>query len=225
MSQRRLVAAVAGAGKPFVSVYAAGSALRAEEGNAVIQAWYPGQAGGTALADVLFGRVSPSGRLPVTFYRSVDDLPDFTDYAMKNRTYRYFEGEALYPFGFGLSYADIRYSDAQIEGDVLRVTVENASSIPAGEIVQAYIQRPDSPWDTRNASLCAFARIELAPGERKRVSLAIPARAFTVVDDEGRRIDAGRHFVLWVGGSQPDAVSVRLTGKAPLRVEICRADG
>jgi len=112
LSQRRLLESVLKTGKPIVTLVAAGSALRVEDGNAILYAWYPGQAGGTAAADILFGKVSPSGRLPLTFYRSVEDLPDFTDYAMAGRTYRYFTGTPLYPFGYGLSYTRFVYEKA-----------------------------------------------------------------------------------------------------------------
>ena len=101
----------------MVVVLACGSALRVEDGNAILWAGYPGQAGGDALADILFGKVSPSGKLPITFYRSLDDLPAFTDYSMKGRTYRYYEGEALYPFGYGLTYGKVVCEDAELDGD------------------------------------------------------------------------------------------------------------
>ena len=154
--QRKLIAAVQSAGKPFVTVVAAGSALRVEEGNAILYAWYPGQAGGAALAEILFGKVSPSGRLPVTFVRSADELPEFTDYSMKKRTYRYIEKEALYPFGFGLSYAEFEYSEAEIADQTAFVTLKNVGKIPAAEVTQLYVKRPDSPFDARNASLFGF---------------------------------------------------------------------
>jgi len=217
--QRQLVAAIEKTGRPFVSVVATGSAMRIEEGNAIIHAWYAGQAGGTALADILFGAVSPCGRLPVTFYKSCDDLPDFEDYSMENRTYRYFSGEALYPFGFGLSYADFRYSDARIENDQIVVDVENTGAVPAKEIVQVYVKKTDSPWDVRNCSLCGFTHVYLVPGEKCTVRLPLPQAAFEAIDSEGKKVSAGKHYRFFIGGSQPDAVSVRLTGKAPLEVE------
>ena len=220
--QRKLIAAVQSAGKPFVTVVAAGSALRVEEGNAILYAWYPGQAGGAALAEILFGKVSPSGRLPVTFVRSADELPEFTDYSMKNRTYRYIDKEALYPFGFGLSYAEFEYSEAEIADQTAFVTVKNIGKIPAAEVTQLYVKRPDSPFDARNASLCGFVRTLLAPGEAKRIAIPIPDAAFEVVNDEGIRVSAGERFVFSIGSTQPDAASVRLIGRAPIQVELKR---
>ena len=220
--QRKLIAAVQSAGKPFVTVVAAGSALRVEEGNAILYAWYPGQAGGAALAEILFGKVSPSGRLPVTFVRSADELPEFTDYSMKNRTYRYIDKEALYPFGFGLSYAEFEYSDAEIADQTAFVTLKNVGKIPAAEVTQLYVKRPDSPFDARNASLCGFVRTLLAPGEAKRIAIPIPDAAFEVVNDEGIRVSAGERFVFSIGSTQPDAASVRLIGRAPIQVELKR---
>ena len=220
--QRKLIAAVQSAGKPFVTVVAAGSALRVEEGNAILYAWYPGQAGGAALAEILFGKVSPSGRLPVTFVRSADELPEFTDYSMKKRTYRYIEKEALYPFGFGLSYAEFEYSDAEIADQTAFVTLKNLGKIPAAEVTQLYVKRPDSPFDARNASLCGFVRTLLAPSEAKRIAIPIPDAAFEVVNDEGIRVSAGERFVFSIGSTQPDAASIRLIGRAPIHMELKR---
>ena len=219
-SQRRLLQAVCQVGKPVVTVVFAGSALRVEEGNAVLMAWYPGQAGGTALCDLLFGRVSPSGRLPVTFYRSVDDLPPFEDYAMAGRTYRYFTGEPLYPFGYGLSYARFVYSDAAVEDGALWVSVQNVGAMDAEEVVQVYIRAEDSPYSPPNPRLCAFARVRLAAGEKRRVALELAPEAFTVVDETGARVRPGGTYSLYVGGSQPDARSARLTGERPLRIQM-----
>lgn len=219
-SQRKLLKAVLATGKPVVVVLAVGSALSVAEGNAVLQAWYPGQAGGTALARILFGEVSPSGKLPVTFYHSVDDLPPFEDYAMKNRTYRYFEGEALYPFGFGLGYSRFRYSEAYWHGGLVTVTVENVGDRDAEEVVQVYIKDHDSPFAVRNNSLCAMKRIRLAKGESATVSLPVRDSAFESVDDDGMPTRLGQRYTLYVGGNQPDARSVALTGQTPLMVEV-----
>ena len=219
-SQRRLLQAVCQVGKPVVTVVFAGSALRVEEGNAVLMAWYPGQAGGTALCDLLFGRVSPSGRLPVTFYRSVDDLPPFEDYAMAGRTYRYFTGEPLYPFGYGLSYARFVYSDAAVEDGALWASVQNVGAMEAEEVVQVYIRAEDSPYSPPNPRLCAFARVRLAAGEKRRVALELAPEAFTVVDETGARVRPGGTYSLYVGGSQPDARSAHLTGERPLRIQM-----
>ena len=222
LAQRRLIDAVASTGKPFITIIASGSALRVEEGNAIIQAWYPGQAGGTAAADILFGKVAPSGKLPVTFYRSVEDLPPFEDYSMEGRTYRYFKGDALYPFGFGLSYNKYRYTDGQYHEDrnAVSVRVKNMGEMDAEEIVQVYIKPLEFDSHGLNYSLCAFGRVHLKAGEEKRVLLPISKSAFECVTDDGRRIKAGRHFRLFVGGSQPDNVSCRKLGAAPVEMDV-----
>ena len=221
-SQRNLLAALEKTGTPLVTVVASGSALRVEAGNAIVQAWYPGQAAGTALADLLLGRVSPSGRLPLTFYYSVDDLPSFTDYAMKNRTYRYFEGTPLYPFGFGLSYTTFSYADASFDGSAVTVSVKNEGCMDADEVVQVYIAPQGSRYAPPHASLCAFKRVHVKAGESVRVTLPVADAAFTVVDETGARVKDTDDFVLTVGGSQGDARSVALMGRAPLTLSVRR---
>ena len=218
--QQKLLDAVIATGKPVVVVLSSGSALAVDQGNAILQAWYPGQAGGAALARVLFGEVSPGGRLPVTFYRGVEDLPAFEDYAMTNRTYRYYRGEALFPFGYGLSYTHFGYSDARFENGVLSVTVRNLGAVDADEVVQAYVKDHDSPFAVRNHSLCAFRRVPLRAGESARVTLPVSERAFATIDDAGQPTHTSKHFTLFIGGSQPDERSVMLTGSRPLAVEV-----
>ena len=222
LCQRRLLKAVIDTGTPVVTLIASGSALRVEEGNAVMQVWYSGQAGGTAAANILFGKVCPSGRLPVTFYKGTEDLPAFTDYSMKGRTYRYFKGEALYPFGYGLSYTAFRYSEPAFDPDkrALTVKIKNTGLRDAEEVAEVYIKPMEFESHGLDYSLCAFGRVALASGEEKRVMLPIPERAFECVTDDGRRIKAGRHFRLFVGGSQPDAVSVNKLGAAPLEIDV-----
>ena len=218
--QINLLKAVLDTGKPVVVVLSAGSALAVEGGNALLQAWYPGQAGGTALANILFGKVSPSGRLPVTFYQSVDDLPDFKDYAMHNRTYRYFEGEPLYPFGFGMSYSTFAYSNAAYRDGAVSVTVENKGPYDADEVVQVYIKDHTSPYAVKNHSLCAFKRITLAAGQAETVTLPVNPKAFRAIGEDGNPTDLGKRFTLYVGGSQPDTRSVRLAGQKPLEIGV-----
>ena len=215
--QRRMLAALKKVGTPMVTVVAAGSSLRVEDGNAVLWAWYPGQRGGTALAKLLFGEVSPSGRLPVTFYRNVDDLPAFTDYNMKNRTYRYFEGTPLYPFGYGLSYTAFRYSGAVLNGNEVQVTVENTGVMDGDEVVQVYV-RNDSPFAPLHPVLCAFRRVHLRKGEKQVVTLPLAANAFTAVNDRGERVPCEK-ATLYVGGHQPDALSEQLTGSKCLTLQ------
>lgn len=219
-SQRKLLNAVLAVGKPVIIINASGSAIRIEDGNAILQAWYAGQAGGTAAANIIFGKTTPSGKLPITFYHSVDELPPFEDYAMTNRTYRYFEGTPLYPFGFGLSYAAFEYSNASYNDGIAEVTVKNTSDIDGDETVQVYIKDCDSPMAVRNHSLCATARVHLKAGEEKRITLKLSKRAFDAVLEDGSRAVTGKRFVLSVGGSQPDSRSIELLGTSPEMIEV-----
>ena len=221
-SQRKLLDAVLATGKPVITVVAAGSALNVSKGNAILYAWYPGQAGGTALCDILFGKVAPSGRLPLTFYHSVEELPEFTDYRMTGRTYRYFTKKPLYPFGYGLSYTRFEYADAKIKKNALHVAVHNTGKCDADEVVQVYIQADESAYATPNPKLCAFARVRVKAGKTKKVSLALPEEAFTVIDDQGHRVSGGVSYTLSIGGSQGDARSIELTGSKPLVLHISR---
>ncbi|MBQ4075375.1 MAG: glycoside hydrolase family 3 C-terminal domain-containing protein [Clostridia bacterium] len=217
-AQKRLLSAVAKTGTPLVTVVAAGSALRVEEGNAILWAWYPGQAGGTALANLVFGKVSPSGRLPLTFYHGIDELPDFEDYSMKNRTYRYFEGKPLYPFGFGLSYTEFIYSDACFRDGAVTVTLKNTGKMDADEVIQVYV-KCDSAHAPLHPVLCGFKRVHVKAGEEMKAEIALTKNAFTVVDDQGNRLPCEKG-VLYVGGSQPDALSRQLTGKECLKIQL-----
>ena len=210
--QRILMDKALSLGKPVIVVLAAGSSLNAhtERAAAVLQAWYPGEAGGTALANILFGKVSPSGKLPVTFYESVDGLPEFTDYSMKNRTYRYTEGNVLYPFGFGLTYSKTVLGDMTFDEGTVTVTVRNEGPADTDDVVQVYIRDLESPYEVRNHRLCAFKRVSLAAGEEKKVNLTIDPKAFTVINDAGERVRGSGKYRLWAGFSQPDEVSKKL---------------
>ena len=210
-AQRRLVDAVLKAGKPVITVLATGSAMRVEEGNAILWTGYPGQAGGRALADILFGKVSPSGKLPVTFYRSDKDLPEFTDYSMNNRTYRYYTGEALYPFGYGLSYTSFNLADIVYHHTGVEVQITNVGPMDGEEVIQVYVKN-DHPAAPKNPVLCAFLRVALKVGESKKVTLPLDDLAFTVVDDQGKRHKVSGSKTLYVGTSQPDSRSETLTG-------------
>ena len=221
--QQRLLAELLDCGKPVVVVNMTGSAvdlrLPQQKAGAILQAWYPGAAGGRAVAQVLFGQASPAGKLPVTFYNSVDDLPPFTDYAMAGRTYRYHQGPVLYPFGYGLTYGDCRVTGAGWEPDGadgfrLWARVRNDGA-ETDEVLQVYVRPEDTPWATPNPALGAFRRIHLARGGQDRVELALPRRALTTVDEAGERRLRGRRFTLYLGFSQPDARSVALTGREP----------
>ncbi len=233
-SQRLLMKTVKETGKPVVLCMMAGSDIdlsyAAEHYNAILQTWYPGGQGGHALARILFGEVSPSGKLPITFYESLEELPEFTDYTMQGRTYRYMKNPAQYPFGFGLTYGKARVLEAkalheqEAAGNIseykIAVQVKNESAFDIEEVLQVYIKKEDSSFDTPNPSLCAFERIVLAAGEEKEVQLVIPASAFEVVDDEGKRFIDGTHYRFYVGFSQPDAKSIALMGEKPVEVEI-----
>jgi len=141
---------------------------------------------------------------------------------MKNRTYRYYEGEALFPFGFGLSYARFAYTDVRYENGAVTVTVQNTGDCDADEVTQVYVKDHDSPFAVRNYSLCAFKRLSLRKGKKVTVSLPIPERAFQAIDDDGQPTSTGKRFTLYVGGSQPDARSVCLLGAKPQSIEIHR---
>jgi beta-glucosidase len=183
--QTRLLERLHALGKPLVLVLLNGGALAvnwaAEHVPAIVEAWYPGQAGGEALADVLFGDYNPGGRLPVTFYRSEDDLPPFEDYCMEGRTYRYFRGEPLYPFGYGLSYTTFDLANLQIWpspliiGDTVAVSVEvtNTGDRAGDEVVQLYVRHPDAIVQRPIQELKGFKRVSLEPGKRKRVTFAL----------------------------------------------------
>ena len=217
-SQRRLLACLKKSARKLVTVIAAGSSLNVPEGNAKIFAWYPGQAGGTALARILFGEVCPGGHLPLTFYRDVEDLPAFEDYHMKNRTYRYFTGTPLYPFGFGLSYTAFAVSDAACQPEGMAVTVTNTGDRAGDAVLQVYVAC-DSPFAPLHPRLCGFRRVSLAAGESRRVVIPLDSLTATVVDEEGRRQPV-EHMTFHVGLCQPDALSVRLTGQQPLTVSV-----
>lgn len=212
--QEELLRAVSAIGRPVVLVLLGGSALAipwaAEHVPAIVEAWYPGQAAGEAIADILFGAVSPAGRLPITFYRSVDDLPPFASYDMEGRTYRYFRGEPLFPFGHGLSYSRFRYRDLRVparvragDGVEVSVEVENAGAVPAEEVVQLYVTDVEASVPVPVRSLAGFRRITLAPGERTRVSFSLGPGAFSLMVGAGRRVVEPGTFEIAVGGKQP----------------------
>ena len=221
-SQRKLLEKLHATGKPLILVLAAGSALNPEiPCNAVLQAWYPGQMGGQALANILFGKVSPSGKLPVTFYETAEQLPDFTDYSMQNRTYRYVRRNVLYPFGYGLTYSRVVCTGLTYEHGCARVTVENAGDRQTEDVVQLYI-KDNSPWAVPNHSLCGFARVSLEPGQSVQLEISIPDTAFESVDDQGIRAVTGTAFTLFAGTCQPDPLSQQLSGTSCVSVSVTR---
>lgn len=209
--QRLLLKSVLDVGKPVVVVLAAGSSLNIEDDRpaALIQAWYPGSKGGKALAEILFGEVSPSGKLPVTFYESAEALPDFCDYSMAQRTYKNVKGNVLYPFGFGLTYSSMYVKSARYEGGEVVCTAENIGDTDTGEVLEVY-SRSMSAFAPKNPALCGFARIFLKSGESAEFHVKLSEDAFTDVDDNGVRGVHSEEYLLYVGFSQPDEKSEAL---------------
>lgn len=229
-TQRELVQAIGRTGKPVVLVLMNGSALSVnwenENLDAIISAGYPGQEGGNAVADVLFGDYNPAGRLPVTYYKSVDQLPAFEEYDMKGRTYRYFEDEPLYPFGYGLSYTTFNYSGLKMSKKAkvgkkvsVQVTVTNSGSMAGDEVVQLYLKDEEASTPRPIVQLEAFKRIHLDAGESKTVEFELESRQFSMIGKNDKRVIESGWFTVYVGGGQPSdknakAVSsrIRLTG-------------
>ncbi len=236
--QRRLVERVVSTGKPVILVCNTGSAMdlsyEDEKCNAIIQSWYSGQAGGQAVADIIFGDAVPSGKLPVTFYKD-GTQPPMEDYSMKGRTYRYYEDTPLYPFGYGLSYSSFEYSDLKLDENGATVTVTNTGSVKADEVAELYIDKmPEDkksnglngdvsqldPANQPKYSLAGFERVSLAPGESKEVEFSFDERTFDTVLEDGSRVKLKGTYKIFVGGQQPDERSTALTGKKCLEGKI-----
>ena len=218
--QQELIKEITALGKPVILVLLNGSALAInwEHANvpAILEAWYPGQAGGQAIADVLFGDYNPAGRLPVTFYRSVNDLPSFKEYDLTNQTYRYFKGQPLYSFGHGLSYTTFEYNDLDIQnsyktGDSVKlsVTIKNTGALRGDEVVQVYVKNVNPKAKGPLRSLAAFQRVTIDPGQSKKVSLTLFPDTFATYDENGAKKILPAQFQIAVGGGQPD---VRMSG-------------
>jgi beta-glucosidase len=232
--QQMLLESLAATGKPLIVVLQSGSAVALNWANehavAILEAWYPGVEGGTAIARTLAGLNNPAGRLPVTFYASLDGLPDFTSYAMKGRTYRYFQGKPLWGFGYGLSYSKFKYGAVKLSAATLKasetasltatVTVSNTGSVGGDEVVEAYLKTPQA--DGPIHSLVAFERVHIDAGASKEVTLKIAPRSLSSVDDQGNRAILEGKYTLSVGGAQPQETqskseaSFTVTGTAPL---------
>jgi beta-glucosidase len=214
-AQDELLKAIVATGKPVVLVLMNGGALAVNWAQAnvgaIVEAWYPGEEGGTALADVLFGDYNPAGRLPVTFYRSIEQLPPFDDYRMDGRTYRYFRGTPLYPFGYGLSYTTFRYDKLKLgsrryaagRNVELSVEVQNTGARAGDEVVQLYVTDAEASAPVPVRALKGVRRIHLRPGERRRVSFTLTPRDLSLVDGRGRRLLEPGEFRVSVGGKQP----------------------
>jgi len=211
--QEQLLERIQATGKPVVLVLMNGSALAVNLANehvpAIVEAWYPGEEGGTAVAGLLAGDFSPAGRLPVTFYKSVDQLPAFDDYSMSKRTYRYFDGEPLYPFGYGLSFTTFEYANARADKGsgsssvvTLSVDVSNTGGKAGDEVVQVYLSHPGIPGAPLRA-LKGFKRIHLEPGQKQAVQFTLRDRDLSIVDESGHRLIVPGNVQVWIGGGQP----------------------
>ena len=234
--QQKLLEALAATGKPLVVVLQSGSAVALNWANqhadAVLEAWYPGVEGGTAIAHTLAGLNNPAGRLPVTFYASLEGLPDFTDYAfktgVKGRTYRYFQGKPLWGFGYGLSYSTFKYGPVKLSADTLKagdpltatVTVTNAGTVGGDEVVEAYLKTPQPGGPIQ--SLAGFQRVNIPAGESREVAIALDPRALSSVDDQGNRAILPGKYTLTLAAAQPQETETKteasftVTGSAPL---------
>ncbi len=228
-TQRTMMDAVLSVGKPTVICLMAGSSIdlgaAADKANAVLLGWYPGARGGKTIADILLGKLSPSGKLPVTFYHNeqLDRMPDFTDYAMKGRTYRFMEEEPLYPFGYGLTYGDVYVSGVSAckteNGYEVEAAVTNDGSFDTQDVVQVYCQNKGSDNAPKNPRLCAFQRISCPAGSTVKVRLTVCEDALKVVDSNGIFVEEGSP-VLYIGVGQPDSRTQTLTGHEALSIEL-----
>ena len=233
--QRRLLEAVVATEKPIIFCSMTGSAMDLDDANAVsnavIQTWYPGARGGGEVAKILFGEALPSGKLPVTFYHGYTVLPEFTDYSMKGRTYRYITEQPMYPFGYGLNYGKAEVTSAMVsdggalplgEGGELALEVEvtNTGKYTVEEVLQVYVKVAGTVHEVPNGKLGAFKRVAIEPNETRKVAITVPAKAFVVVNDAGQRIFEGAEATLSVGFSQPDERSCELMGRKPIELTI-----
>ena len=232
--QEDLLKAIYQTGKPVILVLLNGSPITInwahENVPAIIEAWYPGEEGGTAIADVIFGNYNPAGRLPITFVKSMDQLPPFEDYSMKDRTYRYMEDEPLYPFGYGLSYTKFAYSDLTLSREELAagdeepvrvsVKVKNVGEMAGDEVVQLYVKDLEASVTIPKWELRGFKRVHLKPGETVEVEFELNRRHLSLIDNDGRRLVEPGVFRIYVGGQQPDKRSQELTGQDVLKAEL-----
>ena len=214
-AQEKLLEAVAATGKPIVLLLLNGGPITTTwasiHAGAIVEAWYPGEEGGTAIAEVLFGDYNPGGRLPVTIYKSVDQLPPFGDYKMAGRTYRYFSGEPLYPFGYGLSFTHFQYSRLETgarqikptENQHVSVEVRNSGTVGGDEVVQLYLTHLNSTVPVPIRALAGFSRVYLKAGESKVINFNLTSRQLSVIDNNGKRVVLPGQFRIEVGGKQP----------------------
>ena len=228
--QQQVLEEIHKSGKPVILILLSGSALAVSWADdhipAILEGWYPGAQGGRALAAVLFGDHAPEGKLPVTFYRSTEELPAFTDYSMKDRTYRYMEQAALYPFGYGLSYTDFSVKDVTLSQDriqagetlTIKAVLKNEGLVKGTETLQVYVKSCTS--QTPNAQLKAFLKAELEPGEERELQVMLSDKAFALRDEHGDLAMEAGAYKVYVGTQQPDKRSQELTGKMPECVTV-----
>lgn len=230
-TQSELIKEIYKTGKPTVLVLLNGSAVafnwESENIPAILEAWYPGQAGGTAIADVLFGDYNPAGRLPLTFYKSIDQIPAFDDYNMTGKTYRYFKGEPLYEFGYGLSYSDFEYELVQAPDEIqageqikLVAKVKNTGKMDGDEVVQLYVSLPDSKYPVPVRSLQGFKRINIKAGETKEVRFTIDPSQMSAFDENSVALVMSGRINVFVGGKQPDDKSLKLKKVATKTIKV-----
>ena len=228
-TQRNLVDRVLAAGKPTAVVLMTGSAMDLgsahEKAGAILQAWYPGARGGKAIAQVLLGKTSPSGKLPLTFYANeqLSRMPAFEDYAMEGRTYRYLHEKPLYPFGFGLTYGDCAVVQASLQRQcgkvIVHCTVKNEGNMDTEEVVQIYCQNEQAPHAPRHPRLCGFQRVFVPAGSQVQASIPVEEKRFLVVNDQGQAVQEGK-VILYAGLGQPDERTQELTGKCSMTIPV-----
>lgn len=225
--QRQLYDRLKNLGKKMILVVNAGSSIDVsafdEKTSAIVQSWYSGEEGGNALAEILFGKISPSGRLPITFYYNDNTIPEFTDYHMAGRTYKFIKEAPLYPFGYGLSYTDFTYSGMQVNVDETvqaSVDVENTGACASDEVVELFVRYEGEAFEKPNFTLQGFKRITLAPGEKTTVTFDVPKKQLMSVLEDGSKELLKGEYTIFVGGNAPDARSIELTGKAPMEAKI-----
>ena len=231
--QMKLLETLCGLGKPLIVVSLVGSSIDLgvanEKANAIVHAWYPGAFGGRAFGRLITGKANFSGKLPVTFYKETNNIPAFTDYAMDNRTYKFFKEDPLYPFGYGLSYTKFAYSDFAAEkaeiaaGETVKVCakVKNVGAVDGEEVVEVYIRDLEASTRVPRHKLCAFGRVKLAAGEEKTVCFELGAAAFQLIDENGDKVIEPGAFEIFIGGGQPDALTEKLTGTACVHGKVC----
>lgn len=231
-AQEGLMKEITAIGKPTVLVNMTGSCVDLREStkrcNAILQAWYPGQFGGLAIAEAIFGKYSPSGKLPITFYNDMSEIPEYTDYSMENRTYKFFTGKPLYPFGYGLSYGDIEYyglslsSESISFGEDIDVSIKciNRANIDVKDSVQVYLRDDRASTRVPIHKLVGFRKIDLQSGLEKEISFTIKAKDMEVILDDGTSLIQPGTFTIFTGGSQPDIRSSQLMGYDPLSAKF-----